>query len=70
MPRSFLTISGGGIEPREHLIEDARTAKQLFKARVDLLFEGKSMWLKDEEGKEVVVPAKADVMVNFYERWI
>lgn len=68
MNRSYIAISGKSIERSNHIIVDERTTKQLFADRVSLTLKGKSMRLRDEEGKEVVIPPRADIAVNFFER--
>lgn len=65
---TYLAVSGRAIENSNHTIVDGRTAKQLFADRVSLTLKGKSMRLRDEEGKEVVIPPRADIYVKFYER--
>lgn len=67
IPRSMLTMSGRTIKPSNHIILDPRKADQLFKDRVKLAFKGKSLRLTAEDGSEVIVPPRSDILVNFYE---
>lgn len=68
MNRSFLTMSGRAIKDSNHIVIDKRNSEQLFRDRVKLAFKGKSLRLTAEDGSEVIVPPRADILVNFYER--